>query len=119
MPGADKPLSFDAEGGFDNAAKRAQLTVDLSSLAELFKSLGSSFGGKVTGDLGNPDDWKLEAIQDGDTVYLHFPLIAEQLPAGQDLGQGRRQGSLERGRRPARASSARSQAPTRVTSSGS
>ena len=88
IPVADKQLSFSAEGGFDTPAKRAQMTFDLSSFAELFKSLGSSLGGKVTGDLGTPSDWKLEAIQDGDTAYVHFPLIAEQLPPGKTWIKG-------------------------------
>ena len=94
MPGADKPLEVNAEGGFDTPAKRAQMTFDLSSLAELFKSLGSSFGGKVTGDLGDPADWKLEAIQDGDIAYIHFPLHRRAAARRQDMGQGRREGAL-------------------------
>ena len=64
------------------------LTADLSSLAELFKSLGSSFGGTVKGDLGSPEDWKLEAIQDGDTVYIRFPLMAKELPDGKTWIKG-------------------------------
>ena len=64
------------------------MTFDLSSFAELFKGLGSSLGGKVTGDLGTPADWKLEAIQDGDTAYIHFPLIAKQLPPGKTWIKG-------------------------------
>jgi hypothetical protein len=88
VPGADRKLSFSAEGGFDTPAKRAQLTFDLSSFAELFKSLGSSFGGKVEGELGSPDDWKLEAIRDGETTYIRFPLIAKQLPAGKTWIKG-------------------------------
>ncbi len=88
VPVADQKLSFSAEGGFDTPARRAQLTFDLSSFAELFKSLGSSLGGTVTGDLGSPEDWKLEAIQDGDTVYIRFPLIAKQLPAGKTWIKG-------------------------------
>ena len=64
------------------------MTFDLSSFAELFKGLGSSLGGKVTGDLGTPSDWKLEAIQDGDTAYVHFPLIAKQLPPGKTWIKG-------------------------------
>ena len=34
------------------------------------------------GDFGNPADWKLEVIQDGDTAYIRFPPIAKDLPAG-------------------------------------
>jgi hypothetical protein len=88
IPGADQKLSFTAEGGFDTPAKRAQLTFDLSSFAELFKTLGSSLGGTVKGDFGNPEDWKLDAIQDGDTAYIRFPLIAKQLPAGKTWIKG-------------------------------
>jgi len=92
VPGADQKLSFNAEGGFDTPAKRAHLIFDLSSFAELFKSLGSglgsSLGGTVTGDFGDPEDWKLEAIQDGDTAYIRFPLIAGQLPAGKTWIKG-------------------------------
>jgi hypothetical protein len=88
MPLSDKPLEFKASGGFDKPADRAQLTFDLSSLVELFKGLGQSFGGKVTGDMGDPSDWKLDAIKDGDLVYLHFPLIADELPAGKTWVKG-------------------------------
>ena len=47
MPGTDKELAFSAEGGFDTPAKRSQMSVDLSSVAELMKSFGASLGGKV------------------------------------------------------------------------
>ena len=88
VPGIDKELAFSAEGGFDTPAKRSQMSVDLSSVAELMKSFGSSLGGTVTGDLGSPEDWKLEVIQDGDIAYVHFPLLAKQLPAGKTWVKG-------------------------------
>ena len=88
MPGIDKKLAFGAEGGFDTPAKRSQMSVDLSSVAELMKSFGSSLGGTVTGDLGSPEDWKLEVIQDGDIAYVHFPLLAKQLPGGKTWIKG-------------------------------
>jgi len=88
MPLSDKPLTFSAGGGFDKAADRAQLNFDLSSLAELFKSLGQSFGGTVSGDMGSPSDWKLDAIKDGDLVYVRFPLMKDQLPAGKTWVKG-------------------------------
>src|SRR4029077_6763614 len=59
-----------------------------SSFAELIKSMGSSLGGSVSGDLGSPADWKLEVIQDGDTAYIQFPLLAKQLPAGKTWIKG-------------------------------
>ena len=88
IPGAAKALSVDAEGGFDTPAQRAHLLFDLSSLAELFKSFGSSFGGTVKGDLGSPEDWKLELIQDGDTAYIRFPLMAKDMPDGKTWVKG-------------------------------
>jgi hypothetical protein len=88
VPGLDKKLSLGAEGGFDTPAKRAEMTVDLSSFADVVAGLGAQFGGSVTGDLGSGDDWKLKAIQDGDTVYVSFPLIAKQLPAGKTWVKG-------------------------------
>ena len=56
IPGAKEPFSFTAEGGFDTTAKRAQLAVDLSAFADLFKSLGASFGGTVKSDLPQGKD---------------------------------------------------------------
>ena len=88
MPGTDKTLSFGAEGGFDTPQQRADLTFDLSSLADVFKSVGSAFGGTVKGDLGSASDWKLHAIQDGDTAYIQFPLLAKDLPAGKTWIKG-------------------------------
>lgn len=88
VPGAGEELSFSAEGGFDTPAGRAQLTVDLSSLAELFKSLGPGLGDLFGGDPGDPADWTLEVIQDGETAYIRFPLIAKELPAGKTWIKG-------------------------------
>lgn len=88
MPLTDKALEFSADGGFDTPARRAELSFDLSSLAETLKSLGSAFGGQVKGDLGDPEDWKLQAIQDGDVAYVYFPLVVDQLPAGKKWVKG-------------------------------
>lgn len=88
MPLTDKALELRADGGFDTPARRAELSVDLSALAETLKSLGSAFGGQMKGDLGDPEDWKLEVIRDGDVAYVSFPLMAEQLPAGKKWVKG-------------------------------
>lgn len=88
MPGADQALSFRAEGGFDTPSRRARVSVDLSSFVELTKQFGSVLGGSATGDLGDSEDWKLDAIMDGDVVYLRFPLIADQLPDGKTWVKG-------------------------------
>ena len=88
LPGFDKKLEVSADGGFDTPAKRSEMSIDLSSVAELIKSFGSSMGGTVTGDLGSPEDWKLDVIQDGDVAYVHFPLLAKELPAGKTWVKG-------------------------------
>ena len=88
VPGLKNELSFVASGGFDTPAKRAEMKVDLSAIADVVQGLSSQFGGKVTGDRGSPSDWKLEAIQDGDTIYVNFPLIAKKLPAGKTWVKG-------------------------------
>jgi hypothetical protein len=88
VPGIGKKLEVSADGGFDTPTKRSKMSVDLSSLAELMKSFGSGLGGTVTGDLGSPEDWKLEVIQDGDTAYVHFPPLAKQLPDGKTWVKG-------------------------------
>lgn len=89
LPGTDKTFGFSASGGFDTASKRAHLVFDMSAFAQLLTGLGEAFGGKASGDLPkDPDAWKLEAIQDGTTVYVHFPLLAKQLPAGKSWVKG-------------------------------
>ena len=88
VPGAAKPVSFSATGAFDTPAERSQVTVDLSSVAELLTSAGSSLGGTTTGGLGSPADWKLDTIQDGQTAYIHFPLLANELPEGKTWIKG-------------------------------
>src|SRR3954452_1970599 len=88
IPGLSKPLEGSAEGGFDTPAKRVHVKADLSSFAALLETMGSALGGTVTGDLGDPGDWKLELIQDGDTAYVNFPPLHAQLPAGKTWVKG-------------------------------
>ena len=89
LPGTDKSFGFTASGGFDTPNRRAQLTFDLSALAQLLAGLGESLGGGAGGDLpDDPDAWKLDAIQDGDTVYIRFPLLAKELPDGKSWIKG-------------------------------
>ena len=88
IPGAEKPFSFSADGGFDTVAKRAQVTVDLSSLAALFESLGASLGGSPAGAPSDAGAWKLEAIVDGSVAYIHFPQLADRLPPGKTWVRG-------------------------------
>lgn len=82
FPGANEPFAFTGEGAFDATSERASFTIDMSSFASL---LGGLFAGAAPAgapDFGDPDAWQIEAIQDGRVMYLRFPAMAEQLPAG-------------------------------------
>jgi hypothetical protein len=82
FPGAKEPFAFTGEGAFDTTTGRSSFTLDMSSFASL---LGGLFAGATqTGapDFGDPEGWKIEAIQDGHVMYVRFPAMAEQLPAG-------------------------------------
>jgi len=81
LPGADEPFSFSGDGAFDAATKRAAMSIDMSSFAQLFAQAFGAFGAKPEG-FGDAEKWKIEAVQDGLTVYMRFPLLDEKLPAG-------------------------------------
>jgi hypothetical protein len=81
FPGAGEPLSFKGTGAFDSSAKRSSLELDLSSFAKL---LGGAFAGGAS-DAPSFDDpalWRVEVVQDGVVMYMRFPALAGQLPAG-------------------------------------
>ena len=61
-------------GGFDTPATARELSVrPLRRSPSCSRASAPSFGGKVKGDLGDPDDWKLEAIRDGDVGLRPLP----------------------------------------------
>lgn len=89
LPGTDKGFGFSASGGFDTPNQRAEMSLDMSALAQLLAGFGKSLGGTSTGDLPtDPASWRLEAIQDGDTVYVGLPLLDDKLPAGKTWIKG-------------------------------
>ncbi len=89
FPGAPKPFALGAEGAFDSVGERAQMTVDLSSLASMLESFGDALGGNMAGGTGSPDDWKLDLIMDGDVVYAKVPPFASaQVPGGKSWIKG-------------------------------
>jgi hypothetical protein len=98
VPDLEKPFAFAGEGAFDANADRAHLSFDFSSFAELLGGMFSGFGGSGSQapDFGDPKAWQIEAVKDGEDVYMRFPAIASQLPAGkswvktnaQDAGTG-------------------------------
>lgn len=89
LPGSGKSFGLSASGGFDTPNHRAQLSLDMSSLAELMSGFAESLGGTASGDLPtDPEAWQLEAIQDGDIMYVRFPLLAKELPEGKTWIKG-------------------------------
>jgi hypothetical protein len=94
MPDTTKPFALSGEGAFDAHSDRAALSLDLSAFAEL---LGGMFAGLAGGnadapDFGDPAAWRIEAVQDGEVMYMRFPAMASELPAGKswvrmDLGE--------------------------------
>ena len=84
MPGADEPFAFTGEGAFDTAADQAAVSLDLSSFAELLGGMfaGMSGTGVAGPDFGDPSGWQIDAVQDGTVMYLRFPAMASELPAG-------------------------------------
>lgn len=84
MPGTPDPFTFSGEGAFDASSNRAALSVDFSSFAELLGGLFTGLGGSKANapDLGDPTAWRIEAVQDGEVMYVRFPAMASELPAG-------------------------------------
>ena len=85
FPGADEPFAFSGEGAFDAASERASFTIDMSSFASLLGGLFAGMAGPNAAnapDFDDPELWKIEAIRDGATSYVRFPVLDEQLPSG-------------------------------------
>jgi hypothetical protein len=85
FPGAPEPFSFGAEGAFDSALERSEMTIDLSSLISMIGALGGDAGAK----LGSPSDWKIDVVLDGRVVYVKVPKFAAgQVPGGKPWIKG-------------------------------
>jgi hypothetical protein len=81
-PGLATPFAFSGDGAFDTEAKKSAFSFDLSSLAGLFGGLLGGLGGADAPDFGDPAAWRIDGVQDGSVVYMRFPAIAGELPAG-------------------------------------
>jgi hypothetical protein len=88
MPGADEPFGLSGEGAFDAASERASLSLDLSSFAALLGSFFASLAGSDAPDLGDPDAWRIDVVQDGTDAYVRFPALDDQLPEGKSWVRG-------------------------------
>jgi hypothetical protein len=98
LPGTEKPFAFAGEGAFDARTNRAAMSLDFSSFAEMLGAMVGGFGGGLPADAPDFDDpsaWQIEAVQDGTVVYMRFPVLSSQLPAGKswvqmDVGEAAR-----------------------------
>jgi len=82
FPGSEEPFGFSGAGAFDTTADRAALSFDMSALASMLGGLFAGMAGPDAPDLGDPDAWRIDAVQDGLVMYMRFPAVAEQLPGG-------------------------------------
>jgi len=80
--GLGEPLAFSGEGAFDAAAKRAAVTLDLSSFGALLGGLVSGLGAGEAPELDDPAAWRFELVQDGEATYVRAPVLAGRLPTG-------------------------------------
>jgi hypothetical protein len=84
MPGTTKSFAFSGEGAFDASTNRAALSLDFSAFAELLGGLVTGLGGSSADapDFDDESAWQIEAVQDGEVMYMRFPAVSSQLPAG-------------------------------------
>jgi hypothetical protein len=84
MPGTTEVFAFSGSGAFDTGANRSQFTFDFSAFAKLLGGLLTGLGAPEEGapDFNDPAAWQIEAIQDGEVMYMRFPAISAELPAG-------------------------------------
>ena len=82
VPALESSFSFSANGAFDTPAKKAEITMDLGSFAEVMSGLAGSFGGNAPPELMDSSKWKLDLRLDGTVAYMRLPFLASELPSG-------------------------------------
>jgi hypothetical protein len=97
MPGVDDPFGLSGEGAFDAASERAALSIDMSSFATLLGGLFAGMAGPDAPDLGDPDAWRIDVVQDGTDAYVRFPALDDQLPEGKSWVRGDERGAHAQG----------------------
>jgi len=65
--GLDEPINAKGDGLIDNRARKGRMTMDMSEFADL------------AGDSDDPGDGIMEQVIDGFTVYMRWPLFAQQV----------------------------------------
>jgi hypothetical protein len=84
MPGTTETFAFSGAGAFDTESNRSEFTFDFSSFAKLLGGLLTGLGAPAEGapDFNDPSAWQIDAIQDGETMYMRFPALDSELPKG-------------------------------------
>jgi hypothetical protein len=77
MSMGDTKLAVTGVGAFDRASDAMEMTLDLSSFAKTLGTLGRGTPG--LDGVEDPDNWKLDAVQQGKVVYLRLPLLASRM----------------------------------------
>lgn len=75
LPGQQQAFEITADGAVDEAGRRAAMTMDFGSLADLF----GGFGAQVSGD-----DMRMELRFDWPVMYLRMPFLTDRLPSGKE-----------------------------------
>ena len=93
-PDGYETISFSGAGSFDAASGRTAMRLDMSSFASLLGGFPAT-GAKGAPDFGDPELWKVDAVQDGLVMYMRFPLLSSVVPGGKpwvklDLGRASR-----------------------------
>lgn len=75
LPGQQQAFEITADGAVDEAGRRAAMTMDFGSLADLFGGLG----GQVSGD-----DLRMELRFAWPVMYFRMPFLSDKLPSGKE-----------------------------------
>lgn len=75
IPGMTDAMEITATGAVDTAAKRYQMSMDMSQM------LGALMGA-AGADAPKASDLRMDMVMDGLTMYMRMPLLAGELPPG-------------------------------------
>jgi hypothetical protein len=75
MPGQTREIELTAEGAVDEAGRRAAMTMDFGSLADLLGGFGDQLSG---------DDLRMELRFAWPVMYMRMPFLADKLPSGKE-----------------------------------
>jgi hypothetical protein len=73
MPGLPGPVEVTADGAVDTSGRRATMSMDLGSLADM--------AGAQLGNI-SADDLRVDAMFDWPVMYMRMPFLSKQLPGG-------------------------------------